>query len=88
MTPEERQRRERNSRIAAHESWARTKDRSARTAAGRAAGPASVEWHIARLDPERFADATDEQRLAAGESARKAYYQRLAVRSRRGRGHA
>ena len=82
-------RRQRWGRIGADESWSRTVDRAARTAKGRAAGPGSVEWHEARLDPERFADASPDQRRAAAESAKRAYYARLALKSaearRRGR---
>ncbi len=61
-------------------SWAQTVDRSARTKAGRAAGPASIEYHLARLDP-KFDAATDAQRLAAAEAARSAYYAALALKS-------
>jgi hypothetical protein len=73
------------SSIGAHESWARTPDRTARTANGRKAGPNALEWHLARLDPERFADASDAQREAAAESARRAYFQRLAIASHEAR---
>lgn len=68
-------------RAGALESWARTVDRSARTAKARAAGPASLDYHLERLDPERFANATDEQRLAAADAARRAYFSRIANRS-------
>ena len=67
-------------RYGALKSWGRTVDRSARTRAGRAAGPASVEYHLERL-PEQFACATDAQRLAAAEAARKAWYAELAMKS-------
>ncbi len=71
-------------------SWANTVDRAARTAPGRLRSPSSIEYHRERLDPERFADATDAQKLAAAQAARKAYYAELAMRSavarsRRGR---
>lgn len=62
-------------------SWANTTDRTARTAKARRNGPSQLEWHLDRLDPERFADATDAQRLAAAEAARRAYYARLSMRS-------
>ena len=68
-------------RLGAHKSWANTPDRAKRTANGRSRGPSSIDWHLARLDPERFADATDAQRLAAAESAKKAYYAELALKS-------
>lgn len=72
----------------AHVSWANTPDRTARTANGRAAGPAELAWHVARLDPVRFADASDEQRRVAAEAARKAYFTEIAHASWRARrGH-
>lgn len=72
-------------RAGALESWANTPDRAARTANGRSAGPGDIEWHLARLDPERFADATDAQKLAAAEAAKKAWYARLAMKSAQAR---
>ena len=66
-------------------SWANTPDRSARTRPARSSSPSSIEWHLARLDPERFADATHQQKLAADEAARRAYFQRLAMRSAKAR---
>jgi hypothetical protein len=66
-------------------SWANTPDRSARTAPGRKASPGSVDYWLARLDSERFADATDQQRLAAAESARRAHFAQLAMKSVRSR---
>ena len=68
-------------RFGGHKSWANTPDRTARTLNGRKAGPSGLDWHIARLDPEKFADATREQREAAAEAARSAYYTELAMRS-------
>lgn len=62
-------------------SWANTPDRTARTAAGRRAGPSQLEWHLARLDPERFAGASDEQRFAAADAARRAYFAQLGLKS-------
>ncbi len=55
-------------RIAAHESWARTENRSARTAAARRA-----------LEDKFLAQAGGDPQRAA--SARKAYYLRLAQKS-------
>ena len=71
-------------------SWANTVDRAARTAPGRLRSPSSIEYHLDRLDGEWFADATEAQKLAAAQAARKAYYAELAMRSavarsRRGR---
>jgi hypothetical protein len=61
-------------RLAAHESWARTPDRAARTAAARAALAARFEREAReRLGP----GASDQQVAAAAESARKAHYSRL-----------
>ncbi|MGD9995658.1 MAG: hypothetical protein AB7L17_04450 [Ilumatobacteraceae bacterium] len=71
-------------RIGAHMSWARTVDRSARTANARRSGPGEVDWHLARLGPQ-FDDATAAQRLAAAESARKAYFAALALKSAKSR---
>ena len=63
-------------RLAAHESWARTPDRSARTSAARAGLAARFEREAReRLGP----GASDRQVADAAESARKAYYQRLAA---------
>ena len=72
-------------RFGAYKSWANTSDRTARTANGRAAAPNDVEWHLARLDPEKFADASEKQRMAAAEAAKKAYYAELAMRSAKAR---
>ncbi len=72
------------SRYGALQSWANTVDRSARTRNARAASPSDLDWHLARL-PEKFAEATDAQRLAAAEAARKAYYARLALKSAQAR---
>jgi hypothetical protein len=75
--------------LAAHESWANTPDRTARTAPARRKSPGSVDYWLDRLDPERFVAATDDQRHAAAEAARKAHFARLALssaQSRRRRG--
>jgi hypothetical protein len=62
-------------RVAAHESWARTPDRAARTSAARAGLAARFEREAReRLGP----DASDRQIADAADSAKKAYYQRLA----------
>jgi hypothetical protein len=63
-------------RLAAHESWARTPDRAARTSAARQGLMARFE----REARERLGQgASDRQVADAAESARKAYYQRLAA---------
>jgi hypothetical protein len=72
-------------KFGALKSWANTVDRPARTAPARRDRPASVEYHLARQDPARFADATDEQRLAAAEAARRAWTARSKTARRRRR---
>ena len=62
-------------KIGAHRSWARTVDRTARTAKARAAGPNGLEWHAKKLDPEGKLDEHTRMRLA--ESARAEYFARL-----------
>ena len=66
--------------IAAHESWAKTPDRSARTAPARAALLARFERDV---DPDGLLLADERERRA--EHARKAYFQRLALKSARAR---
>jgi hypothetical protein len=71
-----------DARIAAHESWARTPDRSARTAAARQGLTARFEREAReRLGP----DASDRQVADAAESARKAFYSRLSAAGLRAR---
>jgi hypothetical protein len=65
-------------RAGAHESWARTIDRTARTANARAGLMAKFE----REARDRLGPAASEQQVAAAaESARRAHYTRLAARS-------
>lgn len=71
-------------RLGAHRSWANTVDRSARTRPARRRSPSSIEYHLERL-PAKFDDATHEQRLAAAEAAKRAYFAELAVKSARAR---
>lgn len=66
--------------IAAHESWAQTPDRSARTAPARAALLAKFEREV---DPDGTLPEA-ERRLRA-EHKRKAYFQRLALKSAQSR---
>lgn len=68
-------------RFGALKSWANTPDRAVRTAPARSKAPSSLDYHLERLDPERFATATDEQRIAAAAAARKAYFAGLALKS-------
>jgi hypothetical protein len=72
-------------RVGGLTSWANTADRTARTDPARRRSPGSVDYWLGQLDPERFADATDEQKLAAAEAARKAHFARLALRSAQAR---
>ena len=62
-------------------SWANTPDRTRRTQPGRDSGPGSLEYWLNRLDPERFADATEHQRRQAAEAAKNAYFAELAMKS-------
>lgn len=71
-TPNERALR---ARLAAHTSWANTPDRTARTAPARAGLMARFE---AEVDPDGTLPPAERARRA--ESARKAYYTRLALR--------
>lgn len=66
-----------------HRSWKLTPDRSARTAAARDAGPASIEYHKAKLLAEHpeFADAPDLDKMA--ESARSEFYAAMALKRAR-----
>lgn len=61
-------------------SWAKTPDRTARTEKPRRFSPSSIEYHFERLGPQ-FDNATDKQRFAAAEAAKKAYFARLALKS-------
>lgn len=65
-----------SARIAAHQSWARTPDRSARTAPARQGLEAKFEAEAREL---LGPDATERQIAEAAEAARKAYYVRLAA---------
>jgi hypothetical protein len=67
-------------RIAAHESWARTPDRAARTARGRAALEAKFERDA---DPDGVLPPADRARRA--EHLQRAYFARLALASARAR---
>ena len=83
--------RQRIGRYGGLKSWANTVDRSARTRKARESGPSGLDWHLARLDPQRFAEASEDDRRMAAEAARKAYYADLAMKSaaaRRARGAA
>lgn len=62
--------------IASHESWARTENRSARTAPARMAMQARFEKMV---DPDGVLPAAVREKMA--ESARKAHYRRMALKS-------
>lgn len=66
--------------IGAHESWARTADRTARTAPGRRA---FLERFEREVDPD--GTLTPDERARRAESARKAYFARLALASAKAR---
>lgn len=66
--------------IAANESWARTENRSARTAPARLA---LMEKFELQVDPDSV--LLPGERAKRAESARKAYYQRLALKSAQAR---
>lgn len=69
-----------HAQIAAHESWAHTVDRAARTAPARAALMAKFEREV---DPDGTMRPAERARLA--EHKRKAHFQRLALKSARAR---
>ncbi|MCR6491707.1 hypothetical protein [Cellulomonas sp. P24] len=66
--------------IAAHESWARTPDRTARTANARAA---LMERFEREVDPDNT--LPPHERATRAENARKAYFLRLSLKSARAR---
>src|SRR5689334_15376757 len=79
VTPEQRILR---ARIAAHESWARTPDPAARTAAARKAAHDRFERQVR----EQYPDLSDDEVARRAEHARKAHMARLALASAKVRG--
>jgi hypothetical protein len=77
LTPTERSLR---GQIAAHDSWARTSDRSARTANAR---KAMLDKFEKQVDPDGTLPAAERAKRA--EHARKAHFKRLALKSARAR---
>ena len=77
LTPSERSLR---AQIAAHESWAHTEDRTARTAPAR---KAALDRFENEVDPEGA--LLPEERARRAEHARKAYFLRLALKSAQAR---
>jgi hypothetical protein len=67
-------------RIGAFASWAHTPDRAARTKPGR---EKFLERFLDEVDPDRVLDPAERERRA--ESARKAYFARLALKSAQAR---
>ena len=70
-------------RIGGLESWSRTTDRTARTAPGHSNSPASLDYHLARVDPGGVMSEAD--RLKAAKDAHRAHMLRLAERSAQAR---
>lgn len=66
--------------IAVHESWARTENRSARTAPAR---KAALDRFERMVDPD--GELTPEERARRAEHARKAHFKRLALKSAKAR---
>lgn len=77
LTPTERSLR---AQIAAHESWAHTEDRSARTAKARKAALDKFELQV---DPNN--ELSPAERAKRAEHARKAHFKRMALKSARAR---
>ena len=77
LTPQQRTLR---ARAAAHAQWAKTEDRTARSAPGR---NAFLERFERQVDPAGRLDPADRARRAA--SARKAYFAGLALKSSKAR---
>jgi hypothetical protein len=67
-------------RIAAHESWARTGDRAARTAKARRAMQSKFD---SLVDPDGL--LSPEERAYRADQARKAHYTRMALKSAQSR---
>jgi hypothetical protein len=67
-------------RVGAYESWARTKDRSARTAPGR---KAMLDKFEREVDPNN--ELTPQERAKRAVFARKAYFARLVLKSAQAR---
>lgn len=70
-------------RIGGHRSWARTSDRTARTANARANGPGQLSYHYDEVDPDRVLDPEERDRRA--QHARKAWFAELALKSAKAR---
>lgn len=72
-------------RYGALKSWGNTPDRTARTRPARAKSPGGIDYWLAKLDVDRFADATDQQQLDAADAMRRAHFAHLAMKSAKAR---
>lgn len=81
LTPEQRTKR---ARKAALQGWANTEDRTARTAPGTKASPASIDYWYAKQDPNK-AWKDDETRWKAADAARRAYMAGLSFNAAKAR---
>ncbi|MFI6814470.1 hypothetical protein ACIBG7_18810 [Nonomuraea sp. NPDC050328] len=75
------QERSAHARLAANYRWAREEDRMRATAAMRAASPASIEYWLAKVDPQGVLPYSERTRRA--ESEKTAYWQARAMKMRR-----
>jgi len=65
--------------IAANTRWANEPDRAAATAAARAKGPGSLEYWIAKTDP----DLPHAERVKRANNLKQVFYQKLAASGRK-----
>jgi hypothetical protein len=65
--------------------WAGVPDRQAETAPARAAGTGTIDYWVKRLDPERFANATDQQKLDAADMLLRAHFLKMSMASAKAR---
>jgi hypothetical protein len=72
-------------RIGGLKSWSQTVNRTARTEPARAAGPGNLGYWLGKLNAERFANATQQQRLDAADCLRRAHFAGLAFKSAKAR---
>lgn len=79
--PENRTLRVLRAKLAAHESWANTDDRSARTAPARRA----ADDRFVREARERYGDLPDEELATRAAHIRTAYFTRLSLKSAQAR---
>ena len=73
------------STIGARVKWGNTPDRTEATEPARRASPGQDAYWLTKLDAERFANASDAQKLAAAKSLKKAHFARLALKSAQAR---